>query len=68
MEKKNKGLSDFADLDAFGSQGLFKHIVEINDDKKRIYLSHASNWAKRTNYFGSLIKLNDGIDHSGLLL
>uniref|UniRef100_A0A6C0J047 Uncharacterized protein n=1 Tax=viral metagenome TaxID=1070528 RepID=A0A6C0J047_9ZZZZ len=65
---KSKGLKD---LDGLGSRFLFKHIFKVSNDNTKdlgFYYAHASNWGPRTNYFGSSIKQNDGIDDIGITL
>lgn len=64
----SKGIKD---LDGLGSRFLFKHILKVSNDNAKdmgFYFSHASNWGPRTNYFGSSIKQNNGIDDIGFTL
>jgi len=65
---QSKGIKD---LDGLGSRFLFKHILKVSNNNAKdigFYFSHASNWGPRTNYFGSSIKENDGIDDIGFTL
>ena len=63
-EKLTEGTKDMASL---GSRILFKHIFNIKlGSILKLRLEHASNWGTKTNYMGSSVHKNRGIDHVGL--